>query len=204
MTPLVEATCWLVLGVSAAVLVVKEIELRKFVGRQRAGVLRYPLFAVRDDLIRLVSSGRVAEDDEAWATAYVAINNVLSTHSELGPLSYARKYAMFAVALERDAEIRRKVDHHARKVRRLSSRVPEFGEVLDAFDRAIFLTLRKRHRAWHIWRLRLDVVVYTLISAGYSAALLVYRTFLSKVPTEDRPAEISYFAANSIERRAPC
>jgi len=151
------------------------VELR----RSRRETSRFPLFAARDDLVRLIVSGRMREADPAWSNLYRASNALLSMHQELHALDCFWRFLKLSVAIEMDPAKRAWRDQMRHVEDQAAERCPEFAAARDAMVVAFNHLVRRRTRLWHRALLFMLVgfiySVVALATAGLTAAIVTLR-----------------------------
>ena len=129
-----------IVGVTLGVLTLRtHLRLR----REWRRVRLYPLYAVRDRLIRLVAEGKLQEDDFVFDTFYPAANNVLANSDGRAFLEYLK-------------ELRRRgydpaEERHFRQVKiAIAKRDPEVQEVVTDFYRSVWGVLASWRVYFHV------------------------------------------------------
>lgn len=121
---------------------------------------RFPMFAIRDELVRLVVCGDISEDSSAWQRIYRSINSLLDMHQRIDVVDVVWNLANYNLALQRDPALRAESQRIDRERDVEAARVPAFNNVLDKIDNA-FLAL-VLERSWPLPRFRLKFVPWQL------------------------------------------
>ena len=130
---------------------------------------RFPMFAARDRLIRLVASGAVSARDPGWAYTYRGVNGMLGLHQELHLLDLIARYASYIAAIRSDPELRRRAQRIGRLSDATSRKVPEFVVVLREIDQALTHLVARRTTRLHLVWLFLRVLLPTLSLKAFGA-----------------------------------
>lgn len=154
---------------------------------------RFPMFAARDEMVRLVAEGAMDEDDPAWALAYTGCNIWLSprtSHSIWSDLSTRL----------RDARARRKDPKAAERLERLKHvlvqravAIPAFGSAIIQSDDARRRLMRGRTHWWDRVAFRLLYTIAFAIAAGFLAGEWIARVLGRKKPAQKSRAEAERF-----------
>lgn len=132
---------------------------------------RFPLFAVRDQLIQLVVVGKMSEDDDAWQAAYTTVNHLLHLDRKLTIWSFTLRLLKSKRAEERDADLKRSRELLGRKLRKASERVPGFRNVLRDLDSGLLSLVADRTTKLEFLSFR--SLVYSLQSVRYVLSLML-------------------------------
>lgn len=131
MTP-TTALALLLVGIAATVLQLRVVSAG--LADARREVSRYKLFEARDELVRIIASGEMDEDDKDWLAAYGSVSNLLDVHERLDLFSAVKRLASFRTAVERSPALRREVELADRSLRRAGRDVPAFRAALAQID----------------------------------------------------------------------
>jgi len=110
----------------------------------RREVSRYPLYAARDALVRLVALGLMDEREDAWKGAYRAVNNMLSIHERLDLRSVVDRVERTRDLAKSDLRVQRDIELFNRELRRACNRVPEFRQAMEAVDAGFWYAMRRQ------------------------------------------------------------
>jgi hypothetical protein len=117
---------------------------------------RFPMFAIRDELVRLVVCGDLSEDSAAWQRIYRSVNSLLDMHQRLDVVDVVWNLAMYRLALRQDPALREESERIDRERDAEAARVPAFNAVLDKIDKAFFTLVHER--SWPLPGFRLKLV----------------------------------------------
>jgi hypothetical protein len=126
------------------------------VAAARKETSRYPLYAARDELVRIVAIGALSEDNPAWRHAYLAVNRLLAIHQKLDAFSIVRRAARFRELVKADPRLRHRIELDRRRIAKATRDCPEFAEALRmmnaAFSHAVAAqTSGVQHAALAVW-----------------------------------------------------
>ncbi|HET7505955.1 MAG TPA: hypothetical protein VFK02_33275 [Kofleriaceae bacterium] len=148
----------LVFGVSAILFDVVVYRLHRRALRRHYS--RFPMFAIRDELVRLVVSGELSEESTAWQSIYRSVNSLLVMHQRLDVVDVMWNLAMYHLALRQDPALREESERIDRERDAEAERVPAFNAVLDKIDSAFFALVLER--SWPLPGFRLKLAPWRL------------------------------------------
>jgi hypothetical protein len=130
---------WLALGAFAS-LVILRIAWWRETAFERKEISRFKMFAARDELVCLVASGRMAQEEHAWAWTYSSVTGLLRMHQQLHLLGVVRRYARYLAKIHRDPQERRRSQERKEQLEKTAAANPDFAKVQDLIQ-AAFVTM---------------------------------------------------------------
>jgi len=97
---------------------------------------RFPLFAVRDELVGLIASGAMEESDPAWKAAYSSIRNLLDLKHRADFVKFLKDWIGFQLDLCRDEARHQQFVAATAKLEKRARDIPEFQTVLEHYSEA--------------------------------------------------------------------
>lgn len=162
------------IATSVALLIVYHVSVARELWEARRETSRFPLFAARTDLVLLVASGTMQEEDPAWANLYRQVNFLLRMDQKLDLWHFFTQYVNSLVEREKNAELRERIEEIKRLETDAARRIPEFARIRDDANRGLMhmvnLRTRARHRAAASAVIVFVYFVYVAVSAGVRTA----------------------------------
>lgn len=155
---------------------------------------RFPMFAARDRLVRLVAEEKMREDDLAWAVLYLTTNYWLDLNTRHSVWAQIAKHVRHEVANERDPERGAKIDHVGRILQERATENPDFASVALEIDNARLRMMRGQTHWWDRAAIRLLALILMPVSLLLSLRKKKPRPSL-------RPADVYY--VRSSDRKQP-
>lgn len=176
---LIAVACWYIYQRSLS------LELRL----ARRETSRFPLFAARCHLVRLVAEGRMVEDDPAWQSLYGSVTSLLGLHQSLNRLDLISRYMKFLAALHDDPKLKEGFEKSKKREEEAAARVPEFAAVRSEAYEAFRHLVRRRTTRLHHTAVFLIFILAKLalltIHAGFGTARFVGRHLLKEPSADD-------------------
>ncbi len=122
---------------------------------------RFPMFAVRDDLIYLVASGQMHETDPAWKLLYLTANHFLDLSINSTIFEVIKAKAEVAMRAAQDPKIRERLKEIDEALASAAERTPQFGRVLQGMGGALRSLTRDRTPRWQWYTLTILVAIIT-------------------------------------------
>lgn len=105
---------------------------------------RFPMFAARDELIRLVLDGKLPQDDDVWLAAYRVTNDFLSLERKLDLFDFLKDSVKSRIELEADDERRKDFESFKAEMKRIEGAIPEFGNAMRLVGSALMAMVVSR------------------------------------------------------------
>jgi hypothetical protein len=109
---------------------------------------RYPLFAARDRLVRLVVEGKMKEDDPLWRDTYGGVNEFLDQSSRVGLVSLCHSHLRLLLRMATRPELRRQFEAYRARLDEAAQQSPDFGNAMEAANKAVWEMCRRRSPLW--------------------------------------------------------
>jgi len=139
---------------------------------------RFPMFAARDRLVRLVLDHEVDEDNPAWRHLYSGVNFWLSLDRSYHALDWVWRYLKYIAQAVTNPDLRRRHDSVKRELDQAADQIPAFREALRSTNVAFDHMIKRRTNAWHItcsWMLLVSVrLLLTALQGGLKVAAAFY------------------------------
>jgi hypothetical protein len=98
---------------------------------------RFPMFAARDALVRVVLDGKVDEDNEFWRASYRATNGFLNLQRRLDLWDFLKDHVRHNMELQAE-ERRVRFESFCSEMKGLEKEVPEYGKAIEDMGGALF------------------------------------------------------------------
>lgn len=178
MTPILETVCAVALIAALAQMILYLASVSRELHEARRDTSRFPLFAVRGKLVRLVAEGELAEDDPAWRNLYAQVNFLLRMDQRLDLPDLVSRYLRSQVEAEQDQVIKARISDQIALEEQTAARVPGFAEAVEETHRALLFLVHRRTT-----RLRMAVLLAVVglgmfiatFKGGVSSARVVKR-----------------------------
>ena len=145
----------LVATASAAVLgLVYHLDLLREARIRRREASRFPMFAVRDQLVELVARREIGSQEPAWTMTYATVNGLLNLHQKLNRDDVFKHYVAFSIAEAAIPALRIRAQRIRNQMERARKRYPSFGKVLAEMEQAFREMVEMRSGLWHTISLR--------------------------------------------------
>lgn len=144
--------------VALAILVACEVSVYRDLARAHQDAARFPLFAVRDQLVQLVADGVMNEDEPAWQHAYRSVNQLLDIRNTMDIWDFVKSILDHQMQMREDALLRDEFNAFVVEQEQASQRCPTYADVLVSYDAAVQYMVRKRSSVFTLVR----VVVHVL------------------------------------------
>jgi hypothetical protein len=156
------------------------------------------MFSARDQLVHLVSSGVVNEEDEGWSVAYVLVNRLLGMHMKLHLADVLLRLARQSVAAERDPRVSAEARRSERALERTAASYPEFDAVMRSVSAAFsIMVMRRTSFAQRVFvRAVLGIASLILPSASSDGETTSRRPFRESV-RNPLPGDLARFGAQA-------
>lgn len=129
---------------------------------------RFPMFEARDELIRLVLDGKVAEDNELWVSSYRAANSFLSLQRRLDLWDFLKDFVRHSMELQ-DESRRREFEDFKKDMQSLGRSVPEYEAAIERMDRALWRMVMVRTSRAGLLAILLGLVALYAVAKLWSA-----------------------------------
>jgi hypothetical protein len=96
--------------------------------RSRKEISRYPMFAARDRLVRLVIDGEMSEGDPAWRATYASVTELLKMHQRLRLINVVSNFARHIVEVLTNPAVRERTERLNLQLKRAKKASPAFAE----------------------------------------------------------------------------
>jgi hypothetical protein len=167
----------LLLAIALVLFLRYNLSISRELSRTRRETSRFPLFAARGRLVRLVAEGRIDERDPAWQNLYAQVNFLLRMDQRLDLPDLVSRYMTSQLEVDRDPRLRERIDEQLKRTRETAARVPEFGEVVEeTLDALIHLVRRRSTRLHRAALLSLSIffrILSVALRGGVSSARVV-------------------------------
>jgi hypothetical protein len=134
----------LLLVVAMATLVRYRVTLSRELRLARHETSRFPLFAVRHELVKLIALGVVAENEPGWRNAYREVNFLLRMDQQLNMLHVLTSYIRSQMKADTDPKYKERLERRAKIERETAAAHPEFKMVVDRLPRAFMAVVVRR------------------------------------------------------------
>lgn len=152
---------WFAFGASALLLLLGQWSLSLDMYWLKRHVARFPMFAVRDRLVRLVANGQMREDDPVWAIVYFTVNHQLDFNRNSSPWALVAEHMRYSRRKEHERDV---IDGIGEVILERCLSIPDFGSALVAFDRSMVLAARQQAHWWdRVGLVALAMVLRTLL-----------------------------------------
>ena len=166
---------WTTVAVAAAILIGAHTYYWIDARDSRRDSSRFPLFAVRDDLVFLIASKKMLESDPAWKILYQTVNHLLDISCNTTMFSMVFRNARIATRVQASGEAADLFRRIQGILETGARQVPEFANALIQMDAAMLSMTRERTPRWQWWILKgLVVVMLPVILVRRSARNLAF------------------------------
>lgn len=149
-------------GFAIILMIVDTLRIRQFIKASVLRTSRFPLFAARDRLRRLVIDGHMEEGNVGWQHLSSAVNCFLNLRNQHDLVQFVENYLSLSIRLTTDPALQKRLDEERGQLDKTASEYPEFRGALEQSEQALFRMLYYRTRPWRfrmlIWRLKLAVL----------------------------------------------
>lgn len=184
-----EALSILLVSTATAGLVAYHWSIGRELRQARKETSRFPMFAVRDELVDLVLDGRMDETDPAWRNLYRGVSHILGMHHELDSLDCLKKYLKRSMEIERDATLKARFTAKRQIEDEAARNNPDFAAARDRAVESFAHIVRRRTTTWHkAVILALYAVAFLVLASfkmGTIMPLRVGRSLMSRRPSSD-------------------
>lgn len=154
----------------------------------RREITRFPMFAARDNLVRLVAQGVMSEDDHPWKWSYRSVAMLLRTHQKWHLLGVVLRYARYVAKAHSDpAEQKRHIEIEA-QLNAACKAHPEFKVAQEQIGEAFLAMVTARTNFCHealLWLLIASLsVASALLYLSVTIAPMVFRSLRNPNSTE--------------------
>ena len=132
------------LAIGTALVLASILNVERTIRRSVYFTSRFPLFAARDHLVRLVAEKKMDERDALWRDAYWGVNDLLDASRRIGLVGLINRHLRFSFRLATNRELQRRFGVYYKGLKEAAERVPDFGQALVNADRAVFEMCRRR------------------------------------------------------------
>lgn len=190
--------------VSVASMFVYELWLRGEIAEAQLETSRYPMFAVRHQLVMLVARGRMREHDPAWQTAYRGINVLLNPRNTIGPWRFMWVYLTHCHRIDRDPRYRAEWMRHVAATDEAKRRVREFADVMTSYTESMHVMMARRSSPLRIRLLRVTLrfAVWWFLGFRAGATRVGKRQKIDAKPTPAQQSAAREQCATESQRTA--
>lgn len=168
---------WIALGLSLAALLLSQIMYSWDMYWVRRHSSRFPMFAVRDQLIELVCDGEMDESETAWCTTYLTVNSLLDLEKNHTIWGSIGSYLSHSRRMKRDPKRRAQLKEIMNAIEDRAKETPRFGDALIALGRAHSAMVRGQVHWW-------DRIAILLLSIVLKVLVTILSPFAGRSKTE--------------------
>jgi len=154
----------------------------------RREITRFPMFAARDRLVRLVASGDMSQDDHPWRWSYKSVTMILRRHQKWHLLGLVLTYAWYVARLSSSPSERQRVEKMESQMKASCQAHPDFAKVQDQIRDAFRDMVRARTNVCHeaaVWLLIGGLAVLSsILHLSAAAAPAVLKAFRNPTPVD--------------------
>lgn len=168
------ACAWLTVGAFASLILIRIAWWRE-TAFERKEISRFKMFHARDELVGLVASGSMSEEDHAWIWTYGSVTTLLRMHQKLHLLGVVVRYAAYLAKARRDPKERQRAAERHAQLERAASLNPDFARVQNLTQEAFVMMVVARTTLMNRVLLKMFMFACSIVVA-FGEGLSVYRS----------------------------